>query len=51
VALDPSSHIQEIKALTVDIRPGRQPRGPARVERVSEYSARAGIGPGTGTKP
>ena len=27
MALDPSSHIQEVKALTVDIRPGRRPRG------------------------
>ena len=30
ISLDPSSHIQEVKALSVDIRPGRRPRGPAR---------------------
>ncbi len=27
MSLDPSSHIQEVKALSVDIRPGRRPRG------------------------
>ena len=28
MALDPNVHIQEAKALTCDIRPGRRPRGP-----------------------
>jgi formate dehydrogenase major subunit len=28
MALDPNVHIQEVKALTCDIRPGRRPRGP-----------------------
>lgn len=28
IALDPNAHIQEDKALTADIRPGRRPRGP-----------------------
>ena len=35
--LDPNVHIQEVKAFTCDIRPGRRPRGPelpAFVERV-----------------
>jgi formate dehydrogenase major subunit len=43
MALDPSSHIQEVKALTVDIRPGRRPRGPARQQLVADYQRRAGI--------
>jgi formate dehydrogenase major subunit len=37
VTLDPNVHIQEAKAFTCDIRPGRRPRGrdlPAFVERV-----------------
>jgi formate dehydrogenase major subunit len=29
IALDPNVHIQEVKAATCDIRPGRRPRGPA----------------------
>jgi formate dehydrogenase major subunit len=28
IALDPNVHIQEVKAATCDIRPGRRPRGP-----------------------
>jgi formate dehydrogenase major subunit len=51
MALDPSSHIQEVKALTVDIRPGRRPRGPARQRFVQEYRDRAGIDATTGMKP
>jgi formate dehydrogenase major subunit len=50
MALDPSSHIQEVKALTVDIKPGRRPRGPARVELVRSYRERAGITAKTGMK-
>jgi formate dehydrogenase major subunit len=50
MALDPSSHIQEVKALTVDIQPGRRPRGPARAELVREYRRRAGITARTGMK-
>jgi len=37
LALDPNVHIQEVKAFTCDIRPGRRPRGgdlPAFVERI-----------------
>jgi formate dehydrogenase major subunit len=35
--LDPNVHIQEVKAFTCDIRPGRRPRGaalPAYVKRI-----------------
>ncbi len=49
VSLDPNSHIQEDKAFTADIRPGRRPRGPARQALVDEYVKRAGITPATGT--
>ena len=51
MALDPSSHIQEVKALTVDIRPGRRPQGRARQQLVEEYRKRAAITAQTGTKP
>ena len=51
MSLDPSSHIQEVKALTVDIRPGRRPRGPARPALVEEYRRRAGITETTGVAP
>ena len=48
MSLDPSSHIQEVKSLTVDIQPGRRPRGPDRVRFVEEYRRRAGIDAHTG---
>ncbi len=48
LSLDPNVHIQEVKALTCDIRPGRRPRGPARLELVRQYRARAGITDETG---
>jgi len=48
IALDPNVHIQEVKALTVDVRPGRRPRGAALPELVREYRERAGITAGTG---
>jgi formate dehydrogenase major subunit len=51
MALDPSSHIQEVKALTVDIRPGRRPRGAARQELVRAYRRRAAITAQTGMQP
>ena len=51
IALDPSSHIQEVKALSVDIRPGRRPRGAARNQLVREYRERAGITAQTGMAP
>ncbi len=49
MSLDPSSHIQEVKALTVDVQPGRRPRGAARHELVVAYRKRAGITAKTGT--
>ena len=48
VSLDPNVHIQEVKALSADIQPGRRPRGPARVEYVEEYRRRAGVTDRTG---
>ncbi|MEU8912008.1 formate dehydrogenase [Streptomyces nigrescens] len=48
LTLDPNSHIQEDKALTADIRPGRRPRGPALPRLVADYRRRAGITEHTG---
>ena len=50
LALDPNVHIQEVKALACDIRPGRRPRGPALRELVRQYRDRAGITGQTGTE-
>jgi formate dehydrogenase major subunit len=41
IALDPNVHIQEVKAFTVGIRPGRRPRGPALPEFVDAIRSRA----------
>jgi formate dehydrogenase major subunit len=41
VALDPNVHIQEVKAFTVGIRPGRRPRGKALTELVEEIRRQA----------
>ncbi len=49
-SLDPNVHIQEVKALAVDIQPGRRPRGPALRELVRAYAERAGITEVTGTE-
>ncbi|MGH3263850.1 MAG: molybdopterin dinucleotide binding domain-containing protein, partial [Trebonia sp.] len=43
IALDPNVHIQEAKAATCDIQPGRRPRGPALLAYVADYRRRAGI--------
>jgi formate dehydrogenase major subunit len=43
LVLDPNVHIQESKAATCDIQPGRRPRGAALRRLVSERRARAGI--------
>jgi formate dehydrogenase major subunit len=51
MSLDPSSHIQEVKALSIDIRPGRRPRGAARQALAREYCQRAGITAETGMTP
>lgn len=42
VVLDPNVHIQEAKAATCDIRPGRRPRGRSLLELVAHYQERAG---------
>ena len=36
MALDPNVHIQEVKAFTCDIRPGRRPRGAKLAQLVAE---------------
>jgi formate dehydrogenase major subunit len=44
IVLDPNVHIQEVKALTCDVRPGRRPRGadlPAFVARVRDAALAA----------
>ncbi|MBV9412985.1 MAG: formate dehydrogenase, partial [Acidimicrobiia bacterium] len=43
LALDPNVHIQEVKAATCDIRPGRRPRGKALLGLVDDYRRRAGV--------
>jgi formate dehydrogenase major subunit len=48
LALDPNVHIQEVKALSADIRPGRRPRGPELLAMLAEYRHRAGITEHTG---
>jgi formate dehydrogenase major subunit len=48
IALDPNVHIQEVKALTVDIRPGRRPRGADLPRFIGSYQRRAGIDENTG---
>jgi formate dehydrogenase major subunit len=42
LALDPNVHIQEAKAATCDVVPGRRPRGNALLAFVDEYRQRAG---------
>jgi formate dehydrogenase major subunit len=37
MVLDPNVHIQESKAATCDIQPGRRPRGPALLELVERH--------------
>jgi formate dehydrogenase major subunit len=41
LALDPNVHIQEVKALTCDIRPGRRPRGAKLPQFVAGIRERA----------
>ncbi len=43
IVLDRNTHINEFKAATCDIRPGRRPRGPALLAYVEEYCRRAGV--------
>jgi formate dehydrogenase major subunit len=42
VALDPNVHIQESKAASCDIQPGRRPRGPRLLAYMADYRRRAG---------
>jgi formate dehydrogenase major subunit len=37
IALDPNVHIQEVKAASCDVRPGRRPRGAKQLELVEGY--------------
>ncbi|NYH87153.1 formate dehydrogenase major subunit [Actinopolymorpha cephalotaxi] len=43
VVLDPNVHIQEAKAATCDIRPGRRPRGRDLLAMMDRYQLRAGL--------
>ncbi|GAB5895629.1 molybdopterin-dependent oxidoreductase [Mycolicibacterium mageritense] len=43
LALDPNVQIQESKAGSCDIRPGRRPQGPALLRLIEEYQSRAGV--------
>jgi formate dehydrogenase major subunit len=43
LALDSNVHIQEVKAATCDVRPGRRPHGGALLKLIEEYRERAGI--------
>jgi formate dehydrogenase major subunit len=43
LALDPNVHIQEVKAATCGIRPGRRPRGAALTKFVADMRAQAGV--------
>ena len=48
LTLDPNVHIQEAKAASCDIQPGRRPTGPALLRLVESYRSRAGITVETG---
>ncbi len=50
IALDPNVHIQESKVGSCDIRPGRRPVGPARLDLLADYQQRAGLTPETGNQ-
>jgi len=50
-ALDPNVFIQESKAATCDIRPGRRPRGRARMDLVEQYRRQAGLEEGYDMPP
>jgi formate dehydrogenase major subunit len=49
IALDPNVHIQESKAASCDIQPGRRPTGAALPRYVEEYRRRARLTIDTGT--
>lgn len=48
VTLDPNVQIQESKAGSCDIQPGRRPHGEALLRLISEYQSRSGTTPETG---
>jgi formate dehydrogenase major subunit len=48
IVLDPTAHIEEVKALTADIRPGRRPRGADLRTYVDDHRRRAGVTERTG---
>lgn len=48
ITLDPNVAIQESKVSSVDIRPGRRPRGPELLRLVEEYQSRSGATVTTG---
>jgi len=48
IGLDPNVHIQESKAASCDIQPGRRPTGQALLRFVEDYRHRAGITVDTG---
>jgi len=50
VVVDPNVFIQESKAATCDIQPGRRPRGPQLLSYLADYRRRAGITAATGTQ-
>jgi formate dehydrogenase major subunit len=41
MALDPNVHIQEVKAYTCDVRPGRRPRGAKLAQLIADLRVRA----------
>jgi formate dehydrogenase major subunit len=43
LVLDNNVHINEYKAATCDIRPGRRPQGADRAKLVEDYRRRAGV--------
>jgi formate dehydrogenase major subunit len=49
VVLDPNVLIQESKVMTVDVRPGRRPRGRELLALVEDYRRRAEVTRATGT--
>jgi formate dehydrogenase major subunit len=50
VTLDANVHIQESKVGSCDIQPGRRPTGPALLDYVAAYRARAGVTVETGNQ-
>jgi formate dehydrogenase major subunit len=43
LVLDPNVHIQEVKAATCDVRPGRRPRGRDLLDLVEDYRKRGNV--------